>query len=79
MGSNLAILSGMVAGAVILQAARQLGGPLWTGALLLTGLSACGLLAALMIPRVLPRGPRGAWARPYGSGGRPSVPIACCG
>ena len=54
MGSNLAILSGMVAGAVILQAARQLGAPLWTGALLLTGLSACGLLAALMIPRVTP-------------------------
>src|SRR5262249_44458898 len=28
--------------------------PLWTGALLLTGLSACGLLAALTIPRVDP-------------------------
>jgi acyl-[acyl-carrier-protein]-phospholipid O-acyltransferase/long-chain-fatty-acid--[acyl-carrier-protein] ligase len=54
MGSNLAILSGMVAGAVILQAARQLGWPLWTGAVLLIGLSACGLAAALTIPRVAP-------------------------
>jgi acyl-[acyl-carrier-protein]-phospholipid O-acyltransferase/long-chain-fatty-acid--[acyl-carrier-protein] ligase len=54
MGSNLAILSGMAAGAAILQAARQLGVPLWTGALLLAGLSASGLLAARAIPQVAP-------------------------
>ncbi len=54
MGSNLAMLGGMVAGALILQSAKQLGVPIWTGGLLLAGLSACGLVAALKIPRVAP-------------------------
>ena len=59
MGSNLAILSGMVAGAGIVWAARHAIGPLWVGGLLLAGLSACGLLAALTIPRVPARAVRG--------------------
>ena len=83
MGSNLAILSGMVAGAVILQAARDVGcrraigaaiggsaivvvpdptRPLWTGGLLLTAFSVCGLLAALTIPRVPPARAEGGLA-----------------
>jgi acyl-[acyl-carrier-protein]-phospholipid O-acyltransferase/long-chain-fatty-acid--[acyl-carrier-protein] ligase len=84
MGSNLAILSGMVGGAVIVQLARPHGGPsagsspsigglildaashlvvpLWVGGLLLAGLSACGLLAALTIPTVAPARSEGGLA-----------------
>ena len=84
MGSNLAILSGMVGGAVIVQLARPHGGPsagsapsfgglileaaknlvvpLWMGGLLLAGLSACGLLAALTIPPVAPARSEGGLA-----------------
>jgi acyl-[acyl-carrier-protein]-phospholipid O-acyltransferase/long-chain-fatty-acid--[acyl-carrier-protein] ligase len=62
MGSNLAILSGMVAGAGILQGARWAGIPLWTGGLLLVGLSVCGLLSALTIPRVPPARSEGGLA-----------------
>jgi len=52
MGSNLAILSGIVAGGGIIAAARKLDVPLWFGGVLLSALAACGLLAALTIPRV---------------------------
>ncbi len=52
MGSSMAILGGMVGGAAILQRARHLHEPLWIGGLVLVGLSACGLLSALAIPRV---------------------------
>src|SRR5262249_56826786 len=52
MGSNLAILGGIVGGGVIISAAKQLDAPLWLGGLFLAALSACGLLAAWTIPRV---------------------------
>ncbi|HZW29750.1 MAG TPA: MFS transporter, partial [Isosphaeraceae bacterium] len=52
MGSNLAILSGIVGGGVILSVAKQFAAPLWLAGLLLAMLSVCGLLAALTIPRV---------------------------
>ena len=77
MGSNLAILSGIVAGGVLLSAANRVamgsdrtmligavGGvvraavatrflsPIWLGGVLLTAFSACGLVAALTVPRV---------------------------
>ncbi len=52
MGSNLAILCGIVAGGVIISAAKQFQVPLWYGGVLLTTFAACGLLAALTIPRV---------------------------
>ncbi len=61
MGSNLAILSGIVAGGAILSAANSMAtgpdpsqSPIWLGGVLLTVLSACGLGAALAIPRVAP-------------------------
>jgi acyl-[acyl-carrier-protein]-phospholipid O-acyltransferase/long-chain-fatty-acid--[acyl-carrier-protein] ligase len=61
MGSNLAILSGIIAGGVILSAANRVAmgsdpshSPIWLGGVLLTVLSVCGLLAALTIPRVKP-------------------------
>jgi acyl-[acyl-carrier-protein]-phospholipid O-acyltransferase/long-chain-fatty-acid--[acyl-carrier-protein] ligase len=62
MGSNLAILGGMIAGAGILEGARRSGLPLWTGGLLLAGLSAAGLLAALTIPRTPPARSEGGLA-----------------
>ena len=64
----------MVAGAVILQTTRHLGAPLWTGALLLTGLSACGLLAALDDPAGRSRAVRGGAGRDPAArlGGHPS-------
>ncbi|MFI5460249.1 MAG: acyl-[ACP]--phospholipid O-acyltransferase [Isosphaerales bacterium] len=49
MTSNLAIIAGIVAGGVILYFVR---GHVWLGGLILSGLAACGLLAALTIPRV---------------------------
>ncbi|MHB1562133.1 MAG: MFS transporter, partial [Isosphaeraceae bacterium] len=70
MGSNLAILAGTVGGALIFGASRPAmtttaGGvllqhppahptPLWQGALILLGLSVCGLATAFKIPRVRP-------------------------
>ncbi len=96
MGSNLAMLGGMVAGAVILQASRSFGpaswpagliggaameiqavrylpAPLWMGGLLLAALSACGLLAALKIPRVARSAVRGRTGhdRAHRLGGHP--------
>ena len=52
MGSNLAILSGIVAGGAIIAAGKKYDLPLWFGGLLLTAFAVFGLLAALMIPRV---------------------------
>ena len=52
MGSNLAILSGIVAGGGIIATAKTLHWPLWTGGVLLSAFAVCGLLAALTIPRV---------------------------
>jgi len=49
MISNLAILAGMVGGGVILY---LVGGQPWLAGLILSALSACGLLAAFTIPRV---------------------------
>ncbi len=51
MISNLAIVAGIVAGGVILYFVR---GHVWLGGLILSALSAGGLLAALTIPRVKP-------------------------
>jgi len=49
MISNLAMLSGIVAGGVILE---RVGERPWLGGLILSAFSVCGLLAALTIPRV---------------------------
>ena len=49
MISNLAMLSGIVAGGVIL---KLVGERPWLGGLILSAFSVCGLLAALTIPRV---------------------------
>jgi acyl-[acyl-carrier-protein]-phospholipid O-acyltransferase/long-chain-fatty-acid--[acyl-carrier-protein] ligase len=52
MGSNLAILSGIVAGGAIIKVAKTFHVPLWFGGLFLSAFAACGLLAAFTIPRV---------------------------
>jgi acyl-[acyl-carrier-protein]-phospholipid O-acyltransferase/long-chain-fatty-acid--[acyl-carrier-protein] ligase len=52
MSTNLAVLGGTVAGGGLVWAARGLGEPIWLGGLVLTALSAFGLLAALTVPRV---------------------------
>ncbi len=77
MGSNLAVLGGMVGGGLICEWAKHSGAPLWIGGLLLAGFSACGVASALAIPRVAPRGPRAGWLRRSGRPGKPSAPIAC--
>ncbi len=77
MGSNLAILAGTVGGALIFQASRPATvaagdallhqppshpTPLWQGALVLLGLSVCGLVTAFKIPRVRPARSEGGLA-----------------
>ena len=59
MGSNLAILCGIVAGGVIISAAKKFQVPLWYGGVLLTTSAACGLLAALDDPSGQGRAIRG--------------------
>jgi acyl-[acyl-carrier-protein]-phospholipid O-acyltransferase/long-chain-fatty-acid--[acyl-carrier-protein] ligase len=52
MGSNLAIICGIVGGGAIIGAAKSFDLPLWLGGVLLSAFAACGLLAALTVPRV---------------------------
>jgi acyl-[acyl-carrier-protein]-phospholipid O-acyltransferase / long-chain-fatty-acid--[acyl-carrier-protein] ligase len=52
MGSNLAIICGIVGGGAIIGAAKSFNLPLWLGGVLLSAFAACGLLAALTVPRV---------------------------
>ncbi len=63
MGSNLAILSGIVAGGAIITAAKTLQVPLWFGGVLLSAFAVGGLLAALTIPRVPAARAEGGLAR----------------
>ena len=51
-GSTLAILLGMVAGAILLPAAEHIGVPAWTGGLVLAVVAGLGLLGSLTIPPV---------------------------
>ncbi len=71
MGSNLAILSGMVAGALILQTARSFGMLSWLSPPLMSGLQAIGGSAIVVVSRSYPA--------PLWAGGLSLIAFSVCG